>query len=188
MAFLNDKKKEILDDFTKFVKKELGIKKMPKIIILNHRNGLKTTANYDYDNDDEIKTIKICGKNRALVDIMRSISHELKHHEQFERGRLKVKPPDIGGTIEDEANAVAGQLIKKYAKKTPNIYDLDEQDVSTTTTAPTATETTTSATYPEVGHWESGVTRGPANQINTASRWSDIVGSKIIRGKANPLK
>jgi hypothetical protein len=42
--------------------------------------------------------------------------------------------------------------------------------------------------YPDVGHWESGVTRGPANQIDTKSNWSGVVGSKISRGKANPLK
>ena len=41
--------------------------------------------------------------------------------------------------------------------------------------------------YPEVGKWESGVTRGPANQI-TVTKWSDIVGSVLKRGKANPLK
>ena len=42
--------------------------------------------------------------------------------------------------------------------------------------------------YPEVGHWESGLTRGPANQIATKANWSDDVGSKITRGHANPLK
>lgn len=42
--------------------------------------------------------------------------------------------------------------------------------------------------YPEVGHWESGVTRGPANQIDTKSNWSTVVGSKVSRGHANPLK
>ena len=41
--------------------------------------------------------------------------------------------------------------------------------------------------YPEVGKWESGVTRGPANQIGV-TKWSDIVGSVLKRGKANPLK
>ena len=41
--------------------------------------------------------------------------------------------------------------------------------------------------YPEVGHWESGVTRGPANQIGV-TKWSDTVGSSLTRGKANPLK
>jgi hypothetical protein len=41
--------------------------------------------------------------------------------------------------------------------------------------------------YPEVGKWESGLTRGPANQIGV-TKWSDIVGSTLKRGKANPLK
>jgi hypothetical protein len=56
---------------------------------------------------------------------MRSLAHELTHHKQFENGRLKVQPPDIGGEIEDEANAKAGQFIKMYAKKDPTIYDID---------------------------------------------------------------
>lgn len=41
--------------------------------------------------------------------------------------------------------------------------------------------------YPEVGKWESGVTRGPANQVGN-TKWSDIVGSVLKRGKSNPLK
>ncbi len=41
--------------------------------------------------------------------------------------------------------------------------------------------------YPEVGKWESGVTRGPANQVGI-TKWSDVVGSVLKRGKSNPLK
>jgi hypothetical protein len=41
--------------------------------------------------------------------------------------------------------------------------------------------------YPEVGKWESGVTRGPANQIGI-TKWADIVGSTLKRDKANQLK
>jgi hypothetical protein len=41
--------------------------------------------------------------------------------------------------------------------------------------------------YPEVGKWESGVTRGPGNQIGV-TKWSDVVGSLLKRDKANPLK
>ena len=66
-------------------------------------------------------------RNRATIDVMRSIAHELTHHKQYEQGRLKVKPPDIGGEIEDEANAKAGQYIKIFAKKFPEIYEIDEQ-------------------------------------------------------------
>jgi len=38
--------------------------------------------------------------------------------------------------------------------------------------------------YPTVTKWESGVTRGPANQIGL-TKWAEIV--KINRGKANTL-
>jgi hypothetical protein len=121
MSFLKEEQKELLNKFVKFVKNELDIQKMPTIKIQNNRNGLKTTANYDYTKENKI--IKVCSKNRALVDIMRSIAHELVHHKQFEQGRLKVQPPDIGGEIEDEANAKAGQYIKMFAKENPNVYD-----------------------------------------------------------------
>jgi hypothetical protein len=38
--------------------------------------------------------------------------------------------------------------------------------------------------YPTVTKWETGLTRGPANQI-TLSKWKDTV--KLNRGKANTL-
>lgn len=121
MSFLNDDKKKILDEFVLFVKEQLELKTVPTIKIQNHRDGLKTTANYDYTKENKI--IKVCAKNRALVDICRSIAHEMVHHKQFEQGRLKVQPPDIGGEIEDEANAKAGQYIKMFSRKEPNIYE-----------------------------------------------------------------
>jgi hypothetical protein len=38
--------------------------------------------------------------------------------------------------------------------------------------------------YPTVTKWETGLTRGPANQIGN-TKWADIV--KLNRGKANTL-
>ena len=133
---------------------------MPRVKILNGRGDLKTTANYNYTSEE--KVVKINGKNRATVDIMRSIAHELTHHKQFEDNRLKVRPKNIGGEIEDEANAFAGQFIKLYAKKNPDIYIIDEQEDM-------SSQNTKTTSYPEV------------------TKWSDIVGSKISRGPANPL-
>lgn len=121
MEFLSEEKKKKLNEFVKFCKKELELKTVPTISIQNGRNGLKTTANYDYTKENKI--VKVNAKGRALVDVMRSIAHELVHHRQWLQGKLEVKPPDIGGEIEDEANAVAGQLIKKYAKIDNSIYD-----------------------------------------------------------------
>jgi type IV secretory pathway VirD2 relaxase len=123
MEFLSDKKKKALVEFAKFVKSELGIKDMPTISLQNGRKELKTTASYDYTKENKI--VKINAKNRALVDVMRSLAHELVHHKQWEDGKLKVRPPDVGGEIEDEANAKAGQYIKMFAKKDNTIYDED---------------------------------------------------------------
>jgi hypothetical protein len=121
MGFLSDENKERLNEFVKFVKKELELETVPTIVIKGDRDGLKTTANYDYTKENKI--IKVFGKGRMLVDVMRSVAHEMVHHKQFEQGRLEVRPPDIGGEIEDEANAKAGQYIKMYSKIDPTIYD-----------------------------------------------------------------
>ena len=118
---LLDDNKEKLEEFVKFIKKELKIKHVPTIALLNTRKTIKTTANYDYTKENKI--IKAYAKGRLLVDIMRSVAHEMTHHKQWEDGKLKVKPPDIGGPIEDESNAIAGQLIKKYALIDNSIYD-----------------------------------------------------------------
>jgi Zn-dependent peptidase ImmA (M78 family) len=121
MDFLEDNKKQKITEFVKFVKKELGIQKCPTIVLQNGRGELKTTANYDYSKKNKI--IRINAKNRSLVDVMRSIAHEMVHHKQYEDGKLDVPPPDIGGEIEDEANAKAGQYIKLYSKMDETIYD-----------------------------------------------------------------
>ena len=66
--------------------------------------------------------------------------------------------------------------------------ELDEQDDPSAAQPSTGVGSSGSKQgYPEVGKWESGVTRGPANQIGV-TKWSDIVGSVLKRGKSNPLK
>lgn len=68
--------------------------------------------------------------------------------------------------------------------------ELGEQDAETVSSEPTAGTSSTQSGgqgYPSVGKWESGVTRGAGNQIGI-TKWSDVVGSTIKRGKANPLK
>ena len=48
----------------------------------------------------------------------------------------------------------------------------------------TSSASSSTSGYPTVTKWESGVVRGPANQIAVV-KWADIV--KINRGKANTL-
>ena len=77
--------------------------------------GVNTTAYYAPGRN---LTVVYC-KNRALVDILRSVAHELTHMMQDEQGLLVGKIQDAGGFHEDQANAKAGEIIKLYAKSQP---------------------------------------------------------------------
>ena len=104
--------------------KELNINKAPKIYLQNGRGNIKTTASYSYDIEKDYCVIRVNCKNRALVDCLRSLGHELVHHKQYENGLFnKEKPQDIGGDIEDEANAKSGQFIKLFSRENEEIYD-----------------------------------------------------------------
>jgi hypothetical protein len=54
---------------------------------------------------------------------MRSVCHELVHHKQNQNKEIKPGKdiPDIGGKIEDDANSIAGQLIKKFGYQYPKL-------------------------------------------------------------------
>ena len=81
-------------------------------------------------------------------------------------------------------------LSEKQLKLITSMVEVDG-DTSASSGADTASTASSSqsskAGYPAVDKWESGITRGPANPIGVA-KWSDVVGAKLTRGHANPLK
>lgn len=109
--------KEIVKEFGAFIVKKLAIKKPFKIQLTVNRDDLKTYAHYSPTEG----IVKVYLKGRSTADILRSIAHEMVHHQQNQNGKLKQDPknpiPDVGGEIEDEANAVAGQLVKEFGYK-----------------------------------------------------------------------
>jgi len=115
-----EKDLKIISDFVNFAKDFLKIDDDVKIALAYERTpDLKTTAYYDLNG-----LVKVYVKDRAIVDIMRSIAHELVHHKQNLEGRIQdtAKDGDDGSEIENEANSIAGVLIRKYGKIKPEIY------------------------------------------------------------------
>jgi hypothetical protein len=116
-----DKDMEV-NKFAKFCKDELGINELPPVTLRYDKNkgenhsAIDTTA---YQSKDEGVHVYI--KDRALVDVLRSLAHELVHHHQLERDEdyywkhIQDNPGIQSGTdLEDEANARAGSLIKDW--------------------------------------------------------------------------
>ena len=110
--------KEDYENFVDFAHKELKIEKDCPIDVETEKSTEYTTGNYNIND----RKITILDNGRKLADILRTIAHELVHHKQNELGMLGGPIPEIGGPIEDQANAYAGRLVKKYGKQTPNLY------------------------------------------------------------------
>lgn len=109
-----------VSDFINFAKDYLAINDDIQVELAYERTpDLTTTAYYNLNG-----FIKIYVKDRAIIDVCRSIAHELVHHQQNIQGRLQNAQIDgeDGSPIENEANAVAGVIIRKYGKLNPQLY------------------------------------------------------------------
>ena len=107
-------------DFINFAKEFLGINDGVQVKLAFERTpDLKTTAYYN-----STGFLVVYVKDRAIIDVCRSIAHELVHHKQNLDGKLKdaVRDGEDGSPIENEANAVAGVIIRKYGRVHPEIY------------------------------------------------------------------
>jgi len=122
---MTEEKVEIIRNFINFVCNRLELQEPVSIYLHKGRDEyIVTTASYVPDeNSNHIRC-----NGRALVDILRSIAHELTHNRQREVESFASgeNVQTIGGWIEDEANAKAGILIKDFAMNQgfDEIYDL----------------------------------------------------------------
>ena len=112
-------KKAIVQKFIEFVIDNLGIDGEVKVELTTNKDGTSAV----YNNNSELSKVYI--KNRAIVDICRSVAHELVHHKQNQRGDLKDNPTagDDGSPEENEANSKAGELIRIFGRQNPEMYE-----------------------------------------------------------------
>ena len=109
------------DNFIKFLQKEYPLKNNISVVFVGNRIGEMTTGSRTHDGE-----LRVLTKGRINRDVLRTLAHEWTH--EYQMGVLNRKRgPDIGGQNEDEANAISGQVMKKFEKKYPkienNMYD-----------------------------------------------------------------
>lgn len=108
-----------LEDFILFAKNHLKLKKIPRIEFVDKREKDMTTACYDTKRE----TMKVLRGDRAFFDICRSVAHELVHRAQHENMKGSSIDGNAGSQHENEANSIAGEIVRLYGSKNPSFYE-----------------------------------------------------------------
>jgi len=112
-----------IGEFIKYSIKNLGLQSPPSSLTLSYDNDqAKERRSFGYF-DPNSKKIWVYVKNRNMADILRTLAHELVHRKQEEDGRLDINSGKTGSPIEDEANALAGVLLRNFGKINNSIYE-----------------------------------------------------------------
>lgn len=93
----------------------------PTIIYLRgtRDHKLTTTASYTPGDHD----VHVYSKGRHIIDIMRSIAHELMHMKQDLEDRLYENSGEDGSPEENEAHSFSGLMIRKFGRENPKLYE-----------------------------------------------------------------
>jgi hypothetical protein len=118
--------KSIIEDFVDFCYTQLGLEKEINLRIRRDpqwsvRN--KTFGRYD-ENTNELN-VGVGG--RHIMDILRTVAHEMVHQRQNETQEMPADAGMDGSEYENEANAQAGVLMRKYGKLHPELFSADTE-------------------------------------------------------------
>jgi len=116
-----EKKNEIISKFIAEVCEYLGI------------DGDKIEISYDSKEAQDMASfgkhtpsdgiIRVVAANRNLADVLRTLAHELVHRKQEKEGKLYHGAGDDGTDVENEANAEAAVIMRRFGKTNPIIFE-----------------------------------------------------------------
>jgi cytidyltransferase-like protein len=119
---LNESETATIGEFIKYAIKNLGIQNPPRNLSLSYdTNKAKEMRSFGYFSPNDNKIWVYCA-NRNMADILRTLAHELVHRKQDEDGRINYESGKTGSEIENEANAMAGVLLRDFGKQHEEIY------------------------------------------------------------------
>jgi len=117
---------ENIHKFVEYAAAKLKLQNVPTISIMEPSPQIATLGTYT----PVANQINVVVRGRLMADILRTIAHELAHRKQEELGLLGnlQEDGDDGSDVENNANAVAGVLLRKYGKLNREIYFSENAD------------------------------------------------------------
>jgi len=123
--FDNSKELTLVDalrDFLPLAVQELNLTTVPRIKLARNLHDTHVPTFGRYQNEPEVITVDI--ENRHPVDILRTIAHEMVHFGQDVDDRLDGESWHTGSAEENEANAVAGVIMRKFNSEYPQYLSM----------------------------------------------------------------
>jgi len=124
--FLNEEDpvsdEDILKDFITFVAKELKLKELPIIKLRRDPQWPVVHTTFGRYIDDN-NMLEVAWGQRHIMDVLRTVAHELTHRRQHEREDVPMDAGETGSPYENEANARAGILMRDYARLHPEYFN-----------------------------------------------------------------
>jgi hypothetical protein len=113
---------DIVKDFVSFCVKEIGINQQPRLRL--RRDPAWSQRNHSFGQfDPATNELNVSVANRHVMDILRTVAHELVHHSQQEQQDLPPSAGETGSEYENEANARAGELMREYGQQHPELFE-----------------------------------------------------------------
>jgi len=120
----NEEKSSIIDNFIEFVGKTIELNGNYPTVSIIDKDGEASKRKSFGGYYPELEKIEVIIKNRNLGDVLRTLAHEMVHHKQNIEGRLENNSGDTGSDIENEANSLAGIILREYGKLNTRIYEI----------------------------------------------------------------
>jgi hypothetical protein len=114
----DEKQVEVLKTFIDYLHNEIPLDEVT-VEFVNQRQGTMTTGVRQQDG-----SLKILAGGRMLLDVLRTLSHEWVHEGQHQILGWKIGGDEIGGPLENQANAMAGVYLKKFQVNHPEFMEI----------------------------------------------------------------
>lgn len=118
-----ENKTKVINNFVKYADQFLGLNgNVPEIKISYDdeiAKNMKSFGKYT----PETNELLVVAMNRNLGDVLRTIAHELVHRKQHKEDKLDQNSNNTGSEHENEANALAGVMLREFGKQHPEIFE-----------------------------------------------------------------
>jgi len=110
----------IIKAFIDFACDRIGLERPPKIKLV--RDPKLASERRSFGGYMPGGGIEITIGNRHIMDVLRTLAHELVHHKQDVDGRLNDDSGKDGSEHENEANAKAAVVMRLWGKMNPELF------------------------------------------------------------------